>query len=197
MVKTHSPWRVVCDLADSLGASELGTLLGRATGLDLPATLVFDHPSAAAIARFVSSLIHPPSDRVGTLANKTAGAVPAPPAGASLSSPSSPPVVGSLASRTVSAGNPALVDADSVAPAPRHRWDVEAYDCADGPAAEPHARFGGFMAGVELFDAEHFGMRPAEAAVADPQQRLLLVCLAEAAARRVLEGRRWKTSTVP
>ena len=35
---------------------------------------------------------------------------------------------------------------------------------------------------MELFDAEGYGMRPAEAAVADPQQRLLLQCMAEAAA---------------
>lgn len=34
----------------------------------------------------------------------------------------------------------------------------------------------GALAGVELFDAEHFGFLPREAALLDPQQRLLLEC---------------------
>ena len=32
------------------------------------------------------------------------------------------------------------------------------------------ARFGGFLGGVELFDAKCFGMPPAEAEMVDPQQ---------------------------
>jgi acyl transferase domain-containing protein len=38
----------------------------------------------------------------------------------------------------------------------------------------------GALAGIDLFDAEHFGFLPREAALLDPQQRLLLECAWEA-----------------
>ena len=41
---------------DSLGATELQKTLGADLSLDLPATLLFDHPSVAAIVEFVESM---------------------------------------------------------------------------------------------------------------------------------------------
>ena len=39
---------------DSLGAVELRTKLGAEFGMELPATITFDHPSVAALAKFLA-----------------------------------------------------------------------------------------------------------------------------------------------
>lgn len=41
---------------DSLGAMELRTALGSSFGAELPATIIFDHPSIAALASYVSRI---------------------------------------------------------------------------------------------------------------------------------------------
>ncbi|MFS0693261.1 type I polyketide synthase [Streptomyces nitrosporeus] len=51
-----------------------------------------------------------------------------------------------------------------VTEAPAGRWD----------SADPSVRLGGFVDGIDRFDAAFFGISPNEAAVTDPQQRLML-----------------------
>ncbi|MDX8141343.1 SDR family NAD(P)-dependent oxidoreductase [Lentzea sp. BCCO 10_0061] len=59
-VDVHQPLR---DLGlDSLASVELRNGLSRATGLALPSTLVFDHPTAAAVAVHLKSLVEPATD---------------------------------------------------------------------------------------------------------------------------------------
>lgn len=58
---------------------------------------------------------------------------------------------------------------DVISSVPWQRWDVETQLTDDAPA-----RFGGFLADVQRFDAAAFGLSEKEAAMMDPQQRLLL-----------------------
>ncbi|MFE9516016.1 SDR family NAD(P)-dependent oxidoreductase, partial [Streptomyces sp. NPDC006643] len=64
---------------------------------------------------------------------------------------------------------------DAISTTPATRWDTA--DTADGSGPGPDAvgtGFGGYLEGVDLFDAAFFGISPREAAAIDPQQRLML-----------------------
>uniref|UniRef100_UPI0007C53200 type I polyketide synthase n=1 Tax=Streptomyces sp. RTd22 TaxID=1841249 RepID=UPI0007C53200 len=168
-VAAIDPGRSFRDLGfDSLMAVELRNGLGAATGLRLPATLVFDYPTAQAL---VSHLF----DEL--LGSDTGVSVPV----GVLPSVADDPVVivgmacrypGGVSSpddlwRLVSGG----LDAVGEVPVDRG-WDLEL-----------SARAGGFLHDAGEFDAAFFGMSPREALATDAQQRLLLETVWEAVER--------------
>jgi acyl transferase domain-containing protein len=85
------------------------------------------------------------------------------------------------------------IDAVSEFPADRHELN-EAFDPDPEVPGRTYARHGGFIKGVEWFDAEFFGVSPREAEVLDPQQRLLLETAWEALERSGLTRERLRGS---
>jgi acyl transferase domain-containing protein/acyl carrier protein len=64
---------------------------------------------------------------------------------------------------------------DAVREAPRNRWDLSRYYDADPSVpGKMYTRRGGFLDGLEMFDAAFFHISPREAKSLDPQHRLLL-----------------------
>ncbi|MEO6089060.1 MAG: SDR family NAD(P)-dependent oxidoreductase [Umezawaea sp.] len=154
---------------DSLTAVELRNRLQAVAGVPLPATIVFDHPTAAALGaelrtRLLGETVreqHPRSvavtgDPIAIVAMncRYPGGI------------SSPDELWAL-----------LTDGgDAISEFPVDRgWDLGAlYDPDPERSGTSYVRHGGFLHDAGHFDPAFFGISPREAAVMDPQQRLLL-----------------------
>ncbi|WP_420877998.1 type I polyketide synthase [Sorangium cellulosum] len=162
---------------DSLMAVELRRRLQRMTGVGLPATLAFDHPSPHHVARFLleealaSALGHPPRDEGIARAEPRPGSGDEPIAivGVGLRLPGGVVDLEGLW-RLLQHGT------DAVGPVPQGRgWSMdEIYDPDPEAEGKSYVREAGFLDHVELFDAAFFGISPREAKLIDPQHRLLL-----------------------
>lgn len=173
---------------DSITAVGLLRALEQHTGLTLPATFFFDHPT-------INSLAEGLADRLSTASViPLAASAPAPKA--------APPVTASPAYAqrpdSASADERAIavigmagrlpgartleelwlrlrVGADLITEVPPERWDVnQYYDAALHAAGRTYGRWGGFLDQIDLFDPLFFRLSDREAQQMDPQQRLLL-----------------------
>ncbi|MGW2547556.1 type I polyketide synthase, partial [Kitasatospora sp. NPDC001574] len=156
---------------DSLTAVELRNRLNAATGLRLPATLVFDYPSAGVLAELIrSSLLGERSDAADDPGVRTA-------------EPDEPIAIVAMGCRLPGGiGTPdqlwqLLVEGgDVVSEFPVNRgWPLDTlFDPDPDRPGTSTTRHGGFLHDAGDFDAEFFGISPREALAMDPQQRLLL-----------------------
>ncbi|MGW5698206.1 SDR family NAD(P)-dependent oxidoreductase, partial [Streptomyces asiaticus] len=156
---------------DSLAAVTLRNRLNAATGLSLPSTLLFDHPTVTALVKLLRT------EALG-LRNGADAALPV-----AVATDDDPIAIVAMSCRfpgevrtpedlwqLLIAGREVLTEF----PADRG-WDLDTlYGPDPDERGKSYVREGGFLEGAGDFDPKFFGISPREAVAMDPQQRLLL-----------------------
>ncbi|MDQ0936680.1 acyl transferase domain-containing protein/acyl carrier protein [Streptomyces turgidiscabies] len=162
--------RAFSDLGfDSLTAVELRNRLSQATGVQLPATLLFDAPTPTAAAEYL----------LAELAGVPDTQAPAPIAPAATDEPLAIVGIGCRYPGGVTGAEDLwnLVEAgtSAISTLPENRgWIFDDRTEEEEDYIGASIRSGGFVYDAVGFDAGFFGISPREALMMDPQQRMLL-----------------------
>ncbi|MFE5766412.1 SDR family NAD(P)-dependent oxidoreductase [Streptomyces sp. NPDC056492] len=185
---------------DSLSAVELRNRLKAATGLRLPATLVFDYPNARAVARYIGESI---GESTGGAAQGAAARPAAAATGTRADADDDRIAIVAMSCRLPGGVTSpeelwqlVVEGRDAVSGFPLDRgWDVEnVYDPEPGVPGKTYANEGGFLYRAGDFDPHFFGISPNEALIMDPQQRQLLEVSWEAIERAGIDPHTLKGS---
>ncbi|MFD8871938.1 beta-ketoacyl synthase N-terminal-like domain-containing protein, partial [Streptomyces sp. NPDC059590] len=155
----------------SLTAVQLRNRLCEATGLTLASTIVFDHPSPAALVQHLREQFLGTQGEIISHVPLTAAGTGEPIA-----------IVGMACRYPGDVQSPEqlwdllVAEQDAISGFPTDRgWDLDKlYDPDPERFGTSYTREGGFIHHAGEFDAEFFGISPREALAMDPQQRMLL-----------------------
>lgn len=164
--------------------NSLKKAIGGEKGRNLPATIVFNYPTLHSLHEFLLSYL-------GTREGKSETSNGAKPESKLIDGGEPIAVVGMSCRFPGGANSPEefwkMLDAgaDGIGTIPKSRFDLEKYFSEDASApGKTYVRHGGFLEGIEEFDAQFFGLSPKEALALDPQQRLMLEVSWEALERQ-------------
>lgn len=144
-------------------SGELAERLGR----ELPATLVYEHPTIAELADHLGNDGPRSGNRTEPHNRQVDSSAPIAVIGISCRFPGAPDPPSYW--RMLRDGS------DKIREVPGDRWNADAWYHPDATVpGKSITRWGGFLDRVDLFDPFFFGISPGEAERMDPQQRLLL-----------------------
>ena len=163
---------------DSLLALQFQETLSQQTGLSLPSTLTFDYPNIVKLAAYlkIQFFTNPKIlssnveslESVTDMVNREEAIHDVAIIGFGCRFPGGANSAESFWSLLENAG-------EGISDIPKDRWDIDDYyDANPDAAGKMYCRKGGFIDGIDLFDATLFEISPREANHMDPQQRLLL-----------------------
>ncbi len=177
---------------DSISFTELANRLNGQHDLDLTPTVFFEFPSIAALAAWLAAqhanrfgkLVAASQSASQPIAASTQAAVHAP----AVETLNREPAIDNAVAIIGMSGRFPMADdlnafwenlqagRDCIGEIPPERWDWRAAAAEAGITHEATGlRWGGFINGIDQFDARFFGISPREALRMDPQQRLLML----------------------